>query len=196
MPLPPSPVAELLSRLDAALGALGVPWFLFGAQAAAAYGAARLTADVDLTVRLGETSVQGLVSALARAGFASRVEDDPEFVERTQVLPLVDRTTGLPVDVVLAGPGLEDVMLEAAERIDVGGVVVPVARAEHLVVTKVLAGRPKDLEDVEAILSARADRFDTREVEALLGVLEKALDQQDLLPVFQRALARARKTAR
>ena len=42
-----SPVADLLADLDAALTAVHVEWFLFGAQAAILYGVARLTADVD-----------------------------------------------------------------------------------------------------------------------------------------------------
>ena len=45
-----SPVAELLGALGAVLDRLGVGWYLFGAQAALLYGAARLTADVDVTV--------------------------------------------------------------------------------------------------------------------------------------------------
>jgi len=48
----PSPVAELLADLAGALHGLGVSWFLFGAQTAILHGAARLTADVDVTVRL------------------------------------------------------------------------------------------------------------------------------------------------
>jgi hypothetical protein len=39
----------LLADLTAALDSARVPWFLFGAQAAILYGAARLTADVDVT---------------------------------------------------------------------------------------------------------------------------------------------------
>ena len=46
-----SPVADLLADLSAALEALNIPWYLFGAQAAIVYGVARLTADVDVTAQ-------------------------------------------------------------------------------------------------------------------------------------------------
>ena len=46
-----SPVADLLADLSHALEGLGVRWYLFGAQAAIVHGAARLTADVDVTVQ-------------------------------------------------------------------------------------------------------------------------------------------------
>ena len=48
----PSPVAELLRDLASSLDALGIRWYVFGAQAAIVHGAARLTADVDVTVLL------------------------------------------------------------------------------------------------------------------------------------------------
>ena len=56
MPSPPQPVADLLADLARGLRALGVRWFLFGAQAAILHGAARLSADVDVTVDLGTRS--------------------------------------------------------------------------------------------------------------------------------------------
>ena len=46
-------VADLLVDLQGAFDAIGVRWFLFGAQAAILYGVARLSADVDVTVDLG-----------------------------------------------------------------------------------------------------------------------------------------------
>jgi hypothetical protein len=48
-----SPVAELLGDLAAVLRRLRLRWYVFGAQAAIAYGAVRVTGDVDVTVDLG-----------------------------------------------------------------------------------------------------------------------------------------------
>src|SRR5207247_11203038 len=88
----PSPVAELLGALGAVLDRLGVGWYLFGAQAALLYGAARLTADVDVTVDLGPRAASALVAALTAAGFELRVRADLDaFSARTRVVPLVHR---------------------------------------------------------------------------------------------------------
>ena len=101
-----SPVVELLADLAAGLEGSGIPWFLFGAQAAILYGAARLTADVDVTVRLPDrVSTEDLARTLEGHRFVARVSD-PAFVSRTRVIPFVHAPTGLPLDVVLAGPGL------------------------------------------------------------------------------------------
>ena len=155
----PSPFVELLADLAGALDSVGAGWYLFGAQAALLHGAARLTADVDITIHLRDADTKALVKALSDAGFQMRVEGD-DFIARTRVLPVVHTATGIPGDLVLAGPGLEELFLERAEIRDLDGVKVPVARAEDIVVMKILAGRPKDLEDVVAILAAHPDDFD------------------------------------
>jgi hypothetical protein len=49
-----SPISDLLASRRDACEDLGVGWYLFGAQAALVHGTARLTADVDVTVDLGE----------------------------------------------------------------------------------------------------------------------------------------------
>jgi hypothetical protein len=83
--------------------------------------------------------------------------DDPELVDRTRVFPFVHEGTGIPVDVVLAGPGLEEEFLDRAIDVQIEGTVVPVISPEDLIVTKVVAGRPKDIEDVSGVLRERAD---------------------------------------
>jgi hypothetical protein len=78
------------------------PWYVFGAQAVVAYGVPRLSADVDVTLRLTPDSPSEFASAMREGGFDLRVTD-PDFVERTRVMPFVHRATGMPVDIVLAG---------------------------------------------------------------------------------------------
>jgi hypothetical protein len=184
-----SPLADLLADLDRALTALGIRWYLFGAQAAILYGVARLTADVDVTVDAGSLANADLVAQLAARGFALRVPDAGEFVEKTRVLPLVHAKSRIPVDVVLAGPGLEELFFGRVEERNVGGVRIPVAAAEDIVTMKVLAGRLKDLDDVASIL--RACSLDTDRVRSTLRLLEQALDRRDLLDEFERLLRQA-----
>ena len=65
----------------------------------------------------------------------------------------------IPVDVVLAGPGPEELFLARARQETVEEVAVKVASPEDVVAMKVLAGRPKDLHVVppwRAPLSATA----------------------------------------
>lgn len=98
------------------------------------------------------------------------------------VLPL-SHPSGMEVDLVLAGSGLERLALDRATTASLDGVEVPVAHATDLVVMKVLAGRGKDLDDVRALLVA--GEVDLNEVRDLLGQLEAALDRSDLLRTLE-----------
>lgn len=187
-----SPLAEALAALGRALGDLRVRWYLFGAQAALLYGAARLTADVDVTVQLGGRATAKLVQALEKAGFRLRVRDVGEFVAKTRVLPFVHPRSGMPIDIVLAGPGLEERFFKRRRRRIIEGVPVPVASPEDVVVMKVLAGRGKDEDDAVAILAAQR-KLNLDRVRKTLAALERALDQSDLRPRFEELLHRARR---
>ncbi len=184
-------VAEVLSALGAVLERLGVRWYVFGAQAVVIHGEPRMTADVDVTVALGQASVESLVRALGAEGFDPRVVDVDAFVARTRVIPFVHRSTALPLDVVLAGTPLEEQFLARARPVDVGGVVVPVISPEDLVVAKILAGRPKDLDDVVGVLRERGDALNLKQVRALLRQIGKALDRSDLLLLLSAARRKA-----
>jgi hypothetical protein len=189
-----SPVADLLADLHAALRRIGARWYLFGAQAAILYGAARLTADVDVTIDPGALPTSTIMDELQRAGFVLRVADAERFVERTRVLPLLHERSGIPCDVVLAGPGIEDLFFERTCVRVVEGLEVPVVAADDLVAMKILAGRPKDLDDVAAIVRAQGGGLDLVRARETLGLLEQALDRRDLLPLLETTLARTRRT--
>lgn len=186
-----SPVADLLADLARAFDALGISWYLFGAQAAIVYGVARLTADVDVTVRAPAGPTDDWLSALESHGFTRRFAD-PGFIAQTRVVPVVHSATGLPVDIVLAGPGLEDEFLQRAVVQSVDGVAVPVVEIADLVILKVLASRSKDLDDVVTLLRVHGDGIDAVRVRAVLTMLEQALGQSDLLAAFEQCQTRAR----
>lgn len=193
MPFPSTAPADLIAALAEALRAVGARWYLFGAQAALIWGRPRLTADVDVTVRLEPEDPGALVRAFAAHGFRLRVDQRDDFVRRTRVLPFVFEPDGLPVDVVLAGPGLEELFLSRAIPVQVGNVTVPVISPEDLIVTKILAGRSKDLEDVRGILLERLPQLDLTSIRSTLALVEAALGQSDLQPAFEAELTRAQR---
>jgi hypothetical protein len=187
----PSPIAELLGALARVCQRLALRWYLFGAQAAIVHGAARLTGDVDATVVLGELTPAALIAALETEGFRVRVPDVDAFVNRTRVLPLEHRGAAMPLDLVLAGPGLEELFLERAQEHTIEGIAIPVACAEDIVAMKILAGRPKDIDDAVAILAAHQGTLRIGLIRNTLQLLEQALGQSDLLPSFEQARVRA-----
>jgi hypothetical protein len=69
--------------------------------------------------------------------------------------------------------------------------VFPVIELHDLVVLKILASRPKDLEDVRAILRVQQSQLDCARIIDALVELESLLDQPDLVSVFESMLKRA-----
>jgi hypothetical protein len=63
------------------------------------------------------TEIEPLLAALRSHHFVLRPAP-PYFIERTRVVPLV-HATGIQTDLVLGGPGLEELFLERAVERDV-----------------------------------------------------------------------------
>lgn len=181
MPIQPAAV-ELLTAAAPVLGRWG-RWYVFGAQAVIMYGVPRLSADVDVTLALQPDTPEHFTREMDGAGFALRV--DANFVRRTRVMPFVHRRTAMPLDVVLAGSGLEEEFVTRAVLNEISGIVVPVIELSDLVIAKVLAGRPKDLEDVRALWQLEDPVIDRTRVSRVLRLLEEALGQSDLLATLE-----------
>jgi hypothetical protein len=182
VPVPPAAV-EVLTALAGVLPRWG-RWYVFGAQAVIAYGVPRLSADVDVTVRLEPDEPERFAAEMAEAGFALRV-DDAGFVRRTRVMPFVHPATGMPLDVVLAGSGLEDEFIERSRALEIGDLTVPFIDPADLIIAKVLAGRPKDIEDARGLWRLHGSQLDEVRIRRVLRSLEEALGQSDLLPAFE-----------
>lgn len=90
-------VADLLVAFQSAAHRLRISWYVFGAQAVAAYGVPRTTADVDITVMLGATAARVFVASLEQAGFSLKI-DDEAFIAETRVLPMKHAASGWDVD--------------------------------------------------------------------------------------------------
>jgi hypothetical protein len=182
--------ADLLRALASACDERRLRWYVFGAQAVVAHGRPRLTADVDAVVEAGRMSARELAEWLQRFGFDLRFPLGAGGDER-RLLPLVYRPLAMPLDLVIAGPGLDEELLERAVVLDLGGVCVPVISAEDLVALKILAGRRKDLDDVRGILAEKGAALDLERVRDLVRALERAAERP-LLARLERLLRAAR----
>lgn len=90
----------------------------------------------------------------------------------------------MPLDLVLGAEGLEERFIERATKCDLGGVTVPILSAEDVIVTKMLAGRPKDLLDVEGGLAVQRGALDLVYTRRTLRELDEALGDVELVRAF------------
>ncbi|MCP3958952.1 MAG: hypothetical protein GY719_13965 [bacterium] len=82
--------------------------------------------------------------------------------------------------------------MQRVRNVEIAQTTIPVISPEDLVVTKILAGRPKDLEDIRGILRERRESLDLDLIRETLHLLEQALGQSDLRPVLDAELDRTR----
>jgi predicted nucleotidyltransferase len=149
--------ARLLARLAAALDGHAVPYMIIGGQAVLLYGEPRLTRDIDITVGLGIEGIDRLLAVLDELRLDALPENVRSFVQETMVLPAVERASGIRVDFILSFTPYESGAISRARAVEIEGQEVRFASPEDLVIHKIFAGRPRDLEDVRSIVARNPD---------------------------------------
>lgn len=167
--------APLLTRLAAALDEAGIPYMVIGGQAVLVHGEPRLTRDIDVTVGLGTDGLDRLLTVLGQTGLQPLPDDPTAFATETMVLPAVDPGSGIRVDLILSFTTYELEAIERARPAPAGLGSVRFASAEDLIVHKMIAGRPRDLEDVRSIL-LRNPTLDRESVRRWLRDFEIAVE--------------------
>jgi len=92
------------------------------------------------------------------------------------VLPCEEHASGIRVDFVFSHSEYERVALSRVRRERVGKATVAYASLEDLVIQKLVAGRPRDLEDARIVL-LKNPHFDRAYVEKWLAEFELVLEQ-------------------
>jgi len=128
------------------------------------HGHPRLTVDLDLAIDLSADQPSKAVRALTQLGLAPvlpvdamdfadpAVRADWVATRNLTVFSLYDPADPLRrVDVFAEEPVPFEGLWERAVDVTLAGVVARVASIEDLIIMKRLAGRPKDLADIEAL---------------------------------------------
>jgi hypothetical protein len=148
---------------------------IVGGQAVLVHGEPRLTRDIDVT--LG-ADVDRLADALRAAESADLtvLVDPEEFTRTTMVLPCRHAATGIRVDFIFSFSDYERDAIARAIDVPLGDISVRFASAEDLVIHKVVAGRPRDMEDARSVL-LKNPALDRRLVRAELTRLQEAVER-------------------
>ncbi|HEX5009627.1 MAG TPA: nucleotidyl transferase AbiEii/AbiGii toxin family protein [Planctomycetota bacterium] len=168
-------LSEILGRVARSLAAARLPYMVIGGQAVLVHGEPRLTRDIDITLGVSVDRLDDVLRAAAAAGLEPLVDPGP-FASETLVLPCADRNSGVRVDLVFSESGYEREAIQRARTVRIAATDVRFVTPEDLIVHKLLAARPRDLEDVRSIL-ARQPQLDRKLVERTLGALEEASEQ-------------------
>lgn len=153
---------------------------VIGGIAIIARGFERVTRDVDVTFSGADVSIPTLLAELHVAGIEPRIPDAAEFASTNQVLLVRHATTMVDVDVSRAWLPFELEAIAHAGATKLAGITLPVARAEDLVIYKMIAWRPRDQQDVERMLILHGATFDLQRVRRHVRELSEAIEADRL----------------
>ena len=156
----PTALERFLAALTAELGRVGLPFMLIGGQAVLVHGAIRVTEDIDATLAADPGRLATVLEACAALGLVPTPTDVQAFVAETFVLPARDAATGVRVDFIFSSTAYERQAIARAGTIDLAGAAVPFATAEDLIIHKLFAARPRDLEDVRGVIVRKGAQLD------------------------------------
>ncbi len=179
---------EHLAKLARALDKKNLPYMLIGGQAVLVHGEPRLTRDLDVTLAVDTGRLPSLLDLIRELGWEPLPSKPEEFVEQTLVLPCEDRSSGIKMDFIFGLTAYEHEAVNRAVVREIMGEPVRFASVEDLVIHKLIAGRPRDIEDVEGVL-AKNQRLDEALVRNVLGEFTRELGLP-LVEAFEALLAK------
>lgn len=150
-------VTRAFSEARAVLIAERIPHCFIGAFAAVAWGRPRATTDVDLVVLTDEQDFARLHARLSEHFDRGR---DVGPSDPTEALPDIavywsKSEPAVRLDVFVAKTVFEQEVVRLARSEKILGQIARIAAPEACIIYKLIAMRPKDIEDVEGIFEAR-----------------------------------------
>jgi len=146
------PLLPPLASIQRLLARFNERGMVIGGIAASLLGRPRLTADVDVVLLLSVADLPHLIEAATEERLLPRIADAENFARRHRVLLLRHEMSGVDVDISL---GILPFEVEAVERSEVyqaESISIRLPTPEDLIILKAIAHRPKDLQDIEAVI--------------------------------------------
>ncbi len=169
---------------------MGFPWMIIGGVAVIAHGVPRYTADVDATVSAPDEPVERIFEVFARHHVVSRIDSALGFARERQILLLHHEPSGVDLDVSLARLPFEIEAIRRSETREYAGVTIHIPRPADLVIYKLVAARPRDLEDAERLLLLHGPGLDLPHIITTVREFADALEDPGRIDALERLLKR------
>jgi hypothetical protein len=148
---------------------------VFGGQAVLIYGEPRLTRDIDITLGIEPHQAKPVLQLIEELELKIRIDNVEEFLAQTFVLPVLDPDSKFLIDFVFSLTEFERRAIGRNRIVEIDGVPVRYISLEDLIITKIIAGRPRDLEDAKGVL-LKNPNFDRAFVVRALQEFDRDLD--------------------
>jgi len=177
---------KLLEQIAGELSAQNIPYMIIGGQAVLLYGEPRLTKDIDVTLGIGSEGLDLVMKSVENLKFDILVPEPEDFVKETMVLPTLHEKSGIRVDFIFSFSAYEHQAIQNAKQVKISTQDVCFASLEDVIIHKIIAGRPRDLEDVRSVILKNPD-YDLDYIKKWLREFDLSLGE-DYLKLFQKTL--------
>lgn len=147
---------------------------IIGGQAVLLYGEPRLTRDIDITLGVDTDQLKIVLAVVKSLKLEILPDNYTEFVTQTKALPTQDPQSGIRVDFVFSNSAYERQAFERVNSVSIKNAKVDFASIEDLIIHKIFASRPRDIEDVRGIL-LKNQEIDKHYIEQWLKEFDLAL---------------------
>ena len=175
---------KILSEIGKSLEKHNLPYIIIGGQAVLLHGEPRLTRDIDITLGVSIDQLETLLSVVRELSLKPLPKDIETFVRQTMVLPTLDETTGIRADFIFSFTPYETEAIKRAKKVTILNQKVNFASPEDLIIHKIFAGRPRDIEDVKTVLLKNPD-VDKEYIRGWLKELDESSEEKNFLKIFE-----------
>ena len=146
-------LSQIIARLERAReNRLLQTYALIGGFAVSAWGVSRATRDIDLAVALGTSAPSALAAHLGGTYEGGDADDPLRGVFR---LTIESNGQDVPVQLIVLKPKWAEEVFRDIETVKLLGCTVPIVSWRSLVLMKLYAGGPIDLQDAKGIITVR-----------------------------------------
>ena len=147
-----APVRPAILALQRLLDRFGDRGVIIGGVAVSVLAQPRFTADADALLLLDIEELPEVIEAAAQEGLMPRRDDVEEFARLHRIVLLQHEASDTNVDISLGALPFEIEAVERAGFHQTGSVRLRLPTPEDLIIMKAVAHRPKDLEDIRAVI--------------------------------------------
>lgn len=137
-----------------------IPYLIIGGIAAGALGEPRYTIDVDLNIVLKPDDLIDLLKYAKEMDFSFKEEEVLQSVKRQE--PFRFFYGGVRIDFLISSTEFEASAFKRRQKIRIYNKEAYFPTPEDLIVLKIVAGRRKDMMDVESVMIRHKGRLDTK----------------------------------
>lgn len=170
---------KVIKALFRVLERTEMPYMIVGGIATSYYGFPRTTFDIDVVIQFKREALSRFTESALTEGF----EFNPDEIETAAKIGnrfiMEFPRTIFRVDIWLAKTDYELAALERRSRQNILGEPIWIISGEDLILNKLLAGRPKDIDDAKGVLKRQMGKIDMEYLNHWANILNLEMDILD-----------------